>query len=99
MKDRAKPRAKRDAQYARHLFAELGEGMRALEEERFGKRTLRTHPQNKVGERLMNDDVISLFEIELDESGLAVAMEKHRLVPPGEVTEADLDLYRHCSTD
>jgi hypothetical protein len=43
MKDPAKARAKRDAQPARDLFAELSEGMKALAEERLEKQTLRTH--------------------------------------------------------
>jgi hypothetical protein len=48
----------------------------------------------------MRDDVIALFEFEQDENGLGVVMEKHyKLVPPEEVTEADLDLYRNRSAD
>jgi hypothetical protein len=31
------------------LFVELSEGMKALAEERLGKRTLRTHLKNKLG--------------------------------------------------
>jgi hypothetical protein len=42
MKDSAKPRGQREAQHPRDLFAELSEGMKALAEERRGKRTLRT---------------------------------------------------------
>jgi hypothetical protein len=46
----------------------------------------------------MKEDVIALFEFEPDENGLGV--EKHyKLVPPEEVTEADLDLYRNRSFD
>jgi hypothetical protein len=37
MKDSAKPRANRQAQHARDLFAELSEGMKAPTEERLGK--------------------------------------------------------------
>ncbi len=50
MKDSAKPRAARQAQYARDLFAELSEGMKALAEERLGKRKLRTDLPNKPDE-------------------------------------------------
>ena len=41
MKRSAKPTRKRSAK--RELFAELTEGMKALADERHGKRTLRTH--------------------------------------------------------
>ena len=47
MKRSFKTKTKRDAK--RDLFVELGEGMKALAEERLGKRTLRTHPKNKTG--------------------------------------------------
>lgn len=40
MKDPTKTKSNRDM--ARDLFAELSEGMKALAEERLGKRTLRT---------------------------------------------------------
>lgn len=53
-----------------------------------------------VAAQFMKEDVIALFEFEQDEIGLGVAMEKHyKLVPPDEVTEADLNLYRTRSTD
>jgi len=53
-----------------------------------------------VAAQFMKDDVIALFEFEQDEKGLSVSMEKHyKLVPPDEVTEADLDLYRNRSAD
>ena len=56
MKDSAEPRARRQAEHARDLFAELSEGMKALDEERLGKRTLRTVPlQPAIRERSSND--------------------------------------------
>jgi hypothetical protein len=53
-----------------------------------------------IAAQFMKDDVIALFEFEQDENGVGVSMEKHyKLVPPEEVTEADLDLYRNRSAD
>jgi hypothetical protein len=44
----------------------------------------------------MQDNVIALFEFEQNENGVGIASEKHyKLVPPEEVTEADLDTYRN----
>ena len=44
----------------------------------------------------MDEDLIALFEFEDGENGIAVTLEKHyRLVPPEEVTAADLDSYRN----
>ena len=48
MKDSVEPKTKRDAARVRDLFAEVSEGMKALAEERRGKRTLRTHTKNKA---------------------------------------------------
>ena len=43
----------------------------------------------------MQDEVIALFEFEEGDNGVGIASEKHyKLVPPEEVTEADLDTYR-----
>ena len=43
----------------------------------------------------MEDGVIALFEFESGENGVTIASEKHfKLVPPKEVTDADLQLYR-----
>ena len=51
-----------------------------------------------IAAQFMKDDVIALFEFEQADGGLGVAMEKHyKLVPPEDVTEADLDLYRNRS--
>jgi hypothetical protein len=45
--------------------------------------------------QFMRDDVIAMFEFEQGEEGLGIASEKHyKLVPPEEVTEADLENYR-----
>ena len=53
-----------------------------------------------VAAQFMKDDVIALFELEPDEHGLAVSMEKHyKLVPPDDVTDTDLELYRNRSSD
>ena len=53
-----------------------------------------------VAAQFMKEDVIALFEFEQSEDGLGVSMEKHyKLVPPEEVTESDLDLYRKRSSD
>lgn len=41
-----------------------------------------------------------LFEFEQSEDGLGISMEKHyKLVPPEEVTDADLDLYKTRTVD
>jgi hypothetical protein len=53
-----------------------------------------------VAAQFMKEDVIALFEFEQSEDGLGVSMEKHyKLVPPEEVTESDLDLYRNRTLD
>ena len=51
MKDSAKPTTKRAT--ARDLFVELSEGMKALAEERVGKRTLRII-RHQLAERVRN---------------------------------------------
>jgi len=48
-----------------------------------------------IGAQLMRDDVIALFEFGRDKDGVGILTEKHySLVPPDEVTEADLQAYR-----
>lgn len=47
-----------------------------------------------VGAQFMQDVVIALFEFEEGENGVGIATEKHyKLVPPEQVTEADLQTY------
>ena len=44
--------------------------------------------------------MIALFEFEESEEGLGITAEKHyKLVPPEEVTEADLENYRSRGAD
>jgi len=53
------------------------------------------HP---IGAQFMADDLIALFHFEEGEEGAAVEMERHyRLVPPKDVTAADLETYRNRS--
>lgn len=48
-----------------------------------------------IAAQFMEGGVIALFEFEEGEDGLGIAAEKHyKLVPPEEVTEADLESYR-----
>ena len=48
----------------------------------------------------MADDVIALFEFEDSDHGVVVASERHyKLVPPEEVTEADLRAYLKRTAD
>ena len=50
--------------------------------------------------QFMQDDVIAMFEFEEGEKGLGISSEKHyKLVPPEEVTEADLGTYRNRSSE
>jgi len=50
--------------------------------------------------QFMQDEVIAMFEFEEGEKGLGISSEKHyKLVPPEEVTEADLETYRNRSSD
>jgi hypothetical protein len=47
-----------------------------------------------IGAQFMKGSVISLFEFEESDDGIAVSAERHyKLVPPDEVTAADLDKY------
>jgi hypothetical protein len=53
-----------------------------------------------IAAQFMQDDVIAMFEFEQTEEGVGIASEKHyKLVPPEEVTEADLDTYRSRTSD
>lgn len=53
-----------------------------------------------VAAQFMRDDVIALFELERAEETVAIVSEKHyKLVPPDEVTEADLQNYRGRLSD
>jgi len=48
-----------------------------------------------IAAQFMGENLIALFAFEESENGIAVSLEKHyRLVPPAEVTSADLDTYR-----
>lgn len=48
-----------------------------------------------VAAQFMRKDVIALFEFEESENGVTVLSERHyKLVPPEEVTKADLQAYR-----
>jgi hypothetical protein len=48
-----------------------------------------------VGAQFMPGEVIALFEFESGEQGIGIASEKHyKLVPPDQVTDADLLAYR-----
>ena len=53
-----------------------------------------------IAAQFMQDSVIALFEFEQSENGVSIATEKHyKLVPPEEVTEADLDTYRQRTSE
>ena len=53
-----------------------------------------------IATQFMQDEVIALFEFEQSENGVSIAAEKHyKLVPPEEVTEADLNVYRQRTSD
>ena len=48
-----------------------------------------------VAAQFMEDDVIALFEFEQGDNRVGISSEKHyRLVPPEEITDADLTTYR-----
>ena len=48
-----------------------------------------------IAAQFMKEDLIALFELEMDEDGVKVASEKHyRLVASEDVTAADLEAYR-----
>ena len=45
--------------------------------------------------QFIEDNLIALFSFEEDKNGVSIACEKHyRLVPPDELTEAELQNYR-----
>jgi hypothetical protein len=53
-----------------------------------------------LGAQFMPNDIIALFEFESGDQGIGVASEKHyKLVPPEEVTEADLQAYRQRASE
>lgn len=53
-----------------------------------------------IGAQFMQTDTIALLEFEEDAEGIGITSEKHyRLVPPEEVTEADLQSYRQRTSD
>ena len=53
-----------------------------------------------VAAQFMQNGVIALFEFEQSDAGVSISSEKHyKLVPPEEVTETDLDGYRHRAAD
>ncbi len=53
-----------------------------------------------VAAQFMQGDVIALFELEKGENTVGIVSEKHyRLVPPEQVTEADLRNYRERLSD
>lgn len=53
-----------------------------------------------IGAQFMAEGVIALFEFEETEAGIAITAEKHyKLVPPEEVTDADLEKYRERGAD
>jgi len=53
-----------------------------------------------IGAQFMAEGVIALFEFEESEEGISIAAEKHyKLVPPEEVSEADLAKYRERGGD
>ena len=48
----------------------------------------------------MGDDIIVMFEFEQTSRGIGISSERHyRLVPPEDVSEADLETYRHRTQD
>lgn len=48
-----------------------------------------------IGAQFMGDNVIALFEFEEGDQGIVISSEKHyRLVPPSDLSEADLRTYR-----
>jgi hypothetical protein len=48
-----------------------------------------------IAAQFMEDDVISLFELEESKKGFAISAERHyRLVPPDGLTPEELETYR-----
>jgi hypothetical protein len=53
-----------------------------------------------IGAQFIDDAVIVLFEFEQTDAGVRISSEKHyRLVPPDQVSEADLQNYRQRTAD
>jgi len=53
-----------------------------------------------IAAQFMQDGVIALFEFEQSDAGVTISSEKHyKLVPPEDVTEADLAGYRQRAAD
>jgi len=53
-----------------------------------------------VAAQFMEESIIALFEFEQSENGVGIAAEKHyKLVPPEDVTDADLDSYRNRKSE
>ena len=53
-----------------------------------------------VAAQFMQEDVIALFELERGEKAIGIVSEKHyKLVPPDQVSEADLQAYRQRLAD
>jgi hypothetical protein len=51
-----------------------------------------------IASQSMDDNLIALFELVMTQEGMKVSEEKHyRLVPPDELTQQELDSYRHRS--
>ncbi|MEA1996924.1 MAG: endonuclease [Gemmatimonadota bacterium] len=50
--------------------------------------------------QFLKNELIVLFEFEKSETGVCIASEKHyKLVPPEDVTDTDLDIYRNRLSD
>jgi hypothetical protein len=48
-----------------------------------------------IGAQFMDDNLIALFEFELNDNHVSIVTEKHyRLVPKDDLSEADVNLYR-----
>ncbi|MBI1991905.1 MAG: endonuclease, partial [Candidatus Omnitrophica bacterium] len=53
-----------------------------------------------IAAQFMQDNLIALFEFEQSENGVSITAEKHyKLVPPEQVTEADLNTYRQRTSE
>jgi len=53
-----------------------------------------------IAAQFMNEGVIALFELKVSDGGVAIVSEKHyRLVSPTEISDADLNEYRHRGLD
>jgi hypothetical protein len=53
-----------------------------------------------IAAQFMQDGIIALFELEQQEDTVGVAAEKHyKLVDPVDITDDDLNIYRHRTVD